>query len=211
MWARGIALAAATVVAGLPLLRRPTVDPSSQPELGTSAVAVGRSRAGPDPPAASLGTYAWPVSGEVIRPFVAPDGPYGAGHRGIDIATARGARVVSASDGVVAFAGTVAGALHVSIDHPDGVRTSYAYLSRVDVREGEAVVRGQAVGQAGDGHVGVSPAHLHFGARYAGAYIDPMFLLERRDVVGLIHLAPLEDEPPSGSAGHEPGGAAAEG
>ena len=192
MLGRAIALGAVAAVAAAPLLRGAAISPASSSDTEVRAVAIGRSRTDPGPPAASLGTYAWPVSGEVIRPFVAPDGPYGAGHRGIDIATAPGTQVVAASDGVVAFAGAVAGTLHVSIDHPDGVRTSYAYLSRIDVRAGDAVIRGQAIGQAGDGHVGVTPAHLHLGARYAGAYIDPMLLLERRDVVGLIHLAPID-------------------
>ncbi|HYU56545.1 MAG TPA: M23 family peptidase, partial [Actinomycetota bacterium] len=67
------------------------------------------------------GSYAWPVRGPVIRPFEAPASPYGPGHRGIDIAATPDTVVGAAEGGVVAFAGVVAGARYVSIDHPDGV------------------------------------------------------------------------------------------
>jgi murein DD-endopeptidase MepM/ murein hydrolase activator NlpD len=146
------------------------------------------------PPAATApayGTYGWPVRGEVIRPFEPPDEPFGAGHRGIDIAAPLGTTVRAAQSGTVAFAGPVAGSLFVSVDHPDGVRTTYSWLSEVGVRAGDPVQRGSPIGLTGPGHPGVDPSHLHFGARFAGQYIDPMLLLEG-SVVGLVRLAPLE-------------------
>jgi murein DD-endopeptidase MepM/ murein hydrolase activator NlpD len=45
----------------------------------------------------------------------------------------------------------------------------------------------------GTGHPGAGAPHLHFGARWGGEYIDPMLLLERGSLVGLIHLAPTSD------------------
>ena len=120
----------------------------------------------PAPPIPSLGSYAWPVSGPVIRGFEAPVGPFGAGHRGIDVAAASGTPVRAAQAGVVAFAGRVAEDLHVSIDHPDGIRTSYAFLGSISVEQGAPVARGATVGTVGRGHPGGSaPPHLHFGAR----------------------------------------------
>jgi murein DD-endopeptidase MepM/ murein hydrolase activator NlpD len=100
--------------------------------------------------------------------------------------------VVAAHDGVVAFAGPVAGSLFVSIDHPDGVRTTYSWLAEVSVRTGQAVSRGEPVARSGPGHPGVDPPHLHFGARLGTTYIDPMLLLEQGSLVGLIHLAPVD-------------------
>jgi murein DD-endopeptidase MepM/ murein hydrolase activator NlpD len=144
-------------------------------------------------PAPSPGSYAWPLSGPVIREFEQPTGPYAAGHRGIDIGAASGAPVRASAAGVVAFAGRIAGDLHVSIDHPDGVRTSYAFLGSVSVRAGAPVARGDTVGAVGRGHQGSGAPHLHFGARFAGQYIDPMLLLERPSMVGMIHLAPIEE------------------
>jgi murein DD-endopeptidase MepM/ murein hydrolase activator NlpD len=105
-----------------------------------------------------------------------------------------GTAVVAAQDGVVAFAGPVAGSLFVSIDHPDGVRTTYSWLSDVGVRRGDPVRKGEPIGKSGVGHPGSIAPHLHLGARIGSEYIDPLLLLERGSVVGLIHLAPLERE-----------------
>jgi murein DD-endopeptidase MepM/ murein hydrolase activator NlpD len=142
--------------------------------------------------APAYGTYAWPVRGEVVRPYEPPESPYGSGHRGIDIAAPLGTPVRSSQTGTVAFAGPVAGALYVSIDHPDGVRTTYSWLSEVSVRPGDPVERGSPIGLTGPGHPGVDPPHLHFGARFAGEYIDPMLLLGGGSLVGLVRLAPVE-------------------
>ena len=161
---------------------------------GTGAVGSGVAsvHAGPE-----YGTYTWPVEGPVLRSFELPEGPFGAGHRGIDIAAPVGTAVRAAAEGVVAFAGPVAGSLFVSIDHLDGVRTTYSWLSSVRVRAGDQVMEGAVIGASGVGHPGVDPAHLHFGARYAGEYLDPMLLLARSSLVGLIRLAPVEELGPT--------------
>ena len=151
-------------------------------------------------PLPTFGTYDWPVGGPVIRAFEASETPYGRGHRGIDIAAGAGTPVRSAGDGVVAFAGRVAGALYVSVDHPDGVRTTYSWLDAVSVRRGQEVRRGDPLGTTGAGHPGTEPPHLHFGARLGDRYVDPLLLLTRPSVVGLIRLAPLEE----GAAGPYP-------
>jgi murein DD-endopeptidase MepM/ murein hydrolase activator NlpD len=141
---------------------------------------------------ARYGHYAWPVRGPVLHGFEAPAGAYGPGHRGIDIGAPFGSRVVAAHDGVVAFSGWIAGSLFLSIDHPDGIRTTYSWLLEVTVRKGDRVKRGEAIARTGHGHPGDQVPHLHFGARVGDAYIDPMLLLEQGSVAGLIHLAPLE-------------------
>jgi murein DD-endopeptidase MepM/ murein hydrolase activator NlpD len=140
----------------------------------------------------AFGTYAWPVVGPVIRGFEEPSGPYAPGHRGIDIAVPFGTAMVAAQDGVVAFAGSVGGSLFISIDHPDGVRTTYSWVSSIAVSKGQRVNRGEVIGLTGHGHPDEDRPHLHFGARVGTTYIDPMLLLERGDVSGFIHLAPLE-------------------
>ena len=145
------------------------------------------------PVGASTAAYQWPVKGSVIRGFEAPASQFSSGHRGIDIAAPFGSPMVAAQEGTVAFAGWVGGSLFISIDHPDGVRSTYSWLSRVDVRKGAHVARGEPVGATGHGHAEVATPHLHFGARIGSTYIDPMTLLERGSVSGLIHLAPLEE------------------
>jgi murein DD-endopeptidase MepM/ murein hydrolase activator NlpD len=167
--------------------------PGGSESVGVAAGSDGASvDAGP-----AYGTYAWPVVGPVLRPFELPEGPFGPGHRGIDIGAPAGTMVRAAAEGVVAFAGPVAGSLFVSIDHSDGVRTTYSWLSSVQVRAGDQVAAGAIIGASGVGHPGVDPTHLHFGARYAGEYLDPMLLLARGSLVGLIRLAPVEEVGPA--------------
>ncbi len=144
------------------------------------------------PPPASNDRYVWPVRGPVIHGFEAPAGPYGPGHRGIDIGAPFGSPVVAPQDGIVAFSGWVAGSLFLSIDHSDGIRTTYSWLSDVVVRKGDTVKKGETIARTGAGHPGEAAPHLHFGARVGDVYIDPLLLLEQASVVGLIHLAPVE-------------------
>jgi murein DD-endopeptidase MepM/ murein hydrolase activator NlpD len=61
--------------------------------------------------------WAWPVVGPVIRGFDPPSTPFGAGHRGIDIAAPMGTPVLASAPGLVTFAGEVAGHLFVTVDH----------------------------------------------------------------------------------------------
>lgn len=150
--------------------------------------------AAPDP-----GRTAWtrPVPGRVVRPFVAPRTVYGPGHRGVDLAAAPGTTVVAPGAGRVAFAGPVAGGLHVVVDHGSGRETSLSFLSTVAVRRGETVAQGQVVGTAG----GTGPEHalgvLHLGLRVHGVYVDPMQLFAAVDLAAVVHLAPLRHRPPA--------------
>jgi len=147
--------------------------------------------ASPARAAPAWGTYRWPVVGPVINGFLQPASPYGSGHRGIDIAVPIDSPVGAAASGVVAFAGSVGGSLFVSIDHPDGVRTTYSWLSSIAVRRGDHVSAGEVIGTTGHGHPEIPLDHLHFGARTGDTYLDPMLLLIPPDLSSLIRLAPL--------------------
>ncbi|WP_448627378.1 M23 family metallopeptidase [Geodermatophilus sp. URMC 64] len=127
-------------------------------------------------PAAS---WSWPLAGtpEVSRPFEAPAGPFGPGHRGVDLAAAPGAPVLAAGDGVVAFAGMVAGRPVVSVDHAGGLRTTYEPVDP-SVAAGQAVARGSPLGTLLAGHAGCpAAACLHWGVRRGETYVDPLTLL----------------------------------
>jgi alpha-beta hydrolase superfamily lysophospholipase len=122
--------------------------------------------------------YQAPVDGPVARVFDPPPTPYDAGHRGLDLRAPAGSAVRAAADGTVRHAGPVAGVVWVSIEHSDGVVTSYGPLDALVVRAGEAVERGQHLGIVADGgHGGGGRDTLHFGARRDGAYFDPAGLL----------------------------------
>src|SRR6478752_7018511 len=96
-----------------------------------------------------------PVTGRVVRPFVAPRSRYGAGHRGADLAAPPETPVLAAGAGRVTFAGPVAGTLHVVVEHADGLKTSVSFLATVAVRRGQTVRAGDGLGTAG----GAGPDH----------------------------------------------------
>ena len=126
-------------------------------------------------------TSAWaaPLAGApvVTRPFDRPPQRFGAGHRGVDLAGGPGEPVVAAGDGVVAFAGTVAGRPVVSVVHADGLRTTYEPV-RPAVHAGQAVARGAVLGTLLAGHPGCPVAAcLHWGLRRGEVYLDPLLLL----------------------------------
>ncbi|WP_037345260.1 peptidoglycan DD-metalloendopeptidase family protein [Sciscionella sediminilitoris] len=126
--------------------------------------------------------YGWPIAPPhpVVRGFDAPANPYGPGHRGVDLGATEGSRVSAAAGGVVAFAGPVAGHGVVSIQHADGMRTTYEPVAAT-VAKGDQVHGGQPIGTLRGGHDCGAPrvaACLHWGARYGETdYRDPLGLL----------------------------------
>jgi len=128
------------------------------------------------PPVAELGTWSWPVSGAhaLARPYSAPSGPYGPGHRGIDIRSDAGAPVLAPADGVVHFAGFVVDRPVLSIEHADGALSSFEPVQSGLVA-GDRVSRGQVIGTLLAGHC-ASPC-LHLGARVGGEYVNPLLFL----------------------------------
>lgn len=143
-------------------------------------------------PAAAEGAYSPPVDARVVDRFRPPANPYGPGNRGIDYDTDRGEEVRAAAGGEVVFAGRVGGGRHVVVLHPDGLRTSYSFLGRVDVARGDHVARGDVVGAAG--------VDLHFGVRAGDdRYLDPEALLAGH--APTVHLVPVvRSEAEEGSA-----------
>ena len=91
-------------------------------------------------------------------------GPRGRGsrHEGVDLDADRGDNIVAAEKGVVIKAGKGTGyGKMVKIRHDGGFFTLYAHLSRIKVREGEKVKKGEVIGKAGN--TGQSRGiHLHF-------------------------------------------------
>ncbi|MBI4259346.1 MAG: M23 family metallopeptidase [Actinobacteria bacterium] len=167
--------------------------------IGRAAAAVALMAAAlvavPAAPARGSG-YLWPVKGPVVRGFDEPASPYSAGHRGIDIAVRYRTPVVAAAEGVVRFAGWVGGERFVSIDHPDGLRTTYSFLAEIRVGKGWAVAAGALLGATGTGHSGSTWPHLHFGVLDGDVYLDPLLILGPGSVVGVIRLVPIL--PPDG-------------
>lgn len=122
-----------------------------------------------------------PPRPRVVRAFADPEPRWHAGHRGVDLSAAPGVAVVAAGDGVVRFAGSVAGKPTVSIAHDDGIITTYEPV-RAIVSRGTLVRRGTVIGFLETGHPGCdASACLHWGARRGAgrtaSYLDPLGLL----------------------------------
>lgn len=102
-------------------------------------------------------------------------------HGGADYTAPAGTPVLAAGDGVVALVGDhFFGGRSVFVDHGDGLITMYFHLSRVDVAQGQSLSRGERVGAVGSSGRATGP-HLHFGARWHAARVDPRLLLGSPD------------------------------
>ena len=110
-----------------------------------------------------------------MAPYLAPAHRYGAGHRGIDLASAVSAPVEAPADGVIAFTGRVVDRDIVTIDHGSGLVTTLEPVIG-EVAVGDRVERGERVGVVGlGGHT--APGSVHFGVRLDGDYLNPLVLL----------------------------------
>jgi murein DD-endopeptidase MepM/ murein hydrolase activator NlpD len=98
-------------------------------------------------------------------------------HRGVDFSVPTGTQIEAMADARVRFAGTMSGFGNVVwLDHGGSILTVYAHLSRIDVRAGDAVRRGQLVGLSG-ATGDVTAPHLHFEVWRWGREVDPVPLL----------------------------------
>jgi len=98
-------------------------------------------------------------------------------HNGVDIIASWGEPVRAANSGrVVAASSFYLSGKTVVIDHGLGLFTSYNHLSRLLVRRGQEVRRGEIIGLVGSSGLSTG-AHLHWSARIATARVDPLSLL----------------------------------
>jgi len=84
-----------------------------------------------------------------------------------------GTGVLAAGSGQVIYAGWLGSYGNaIIIDHGKGLSTLYAHLSSIAVREGEAVNRGERIGNVGSTGLSTGP-HLHFEVRKNGDPVNP--------------------------------------
>jgi murein DD-endopeptidase MepM/ murein hydrolase activator NlpD len=95
-------------------------------------------------------------------------------HKGIDFAGDHGDAIIAVGAGVVSFAGVKEGyGYTVEVTHGDGYVTRYAHNSRLTVRVGDLVARGQQIARMGS--TGRSTGtHLHFEVLRNGAPVNPL-------------------------------------
>lgn len=160
--------------------------------LGPASPATGTA---PDP----VGT--WPLDPRpvVVATFDPPDDPWGAGHRGVDLAGRIGQPVRSALPGEVAFAGRIAGKPVVTVSHGDTRTTYEPVVGTLGV--GTRVAAGDVIGVLDLPASHCFPrACLHWGWRRGDTYLDPLALVGG----GPVRLLPLWRDDPAPSGGWRP-------
>lgn len=145
------------------------------------------------PARASPATWRWPLDGRprVLQQFAPPPEPWLAGHRGIDLAAPPKTPVVSAGAGTIRFAGAVGGRGVVTIDHPNGLRTTYLPVEP-SVRRGQEVTAGTRLGVLATSELHCKESCLHWGLIRDGRYLNPLLLLRQ----ALVRLLPFWEAPP---------------
>lgn len=130
----------------------------------------------------SRGAETWisPVTGRirVDRPFDLPNGPFRAGHRGIDLPTTPGEAVRAPTSGTVTFVGTVVDRAVMSLRTDEQTVLSLEPVSS-DLTIGAVVAKGQLIGEVSEGgHC--SGECLHVGVRINNEYVNPLRFFLRK-------------------------------
>ncbi|WP_299962673.1 M23 family metallopeptidase [uncultured Roseobacter sp.] len=99
-------------------------------------------------------------------------------HRGVDFAAPAGTDLFATADGVVTYAGWQSGyGRLIKIEHAFGVETRFAHLSKIRVKVGQRVSRGEHIGDMGaSGRV--TGVHLHYEVRVGGKAVNPMIYIK---------------------------------
>lgn len=97
-------------------------------------------------------------------------------HEGVDFTATVGTDIYASGNGVVSIAGRNSGGYgnEVILDHGYSYSTRYAHLSKILVRQGEKIKRGQIIGHVGNTGKSTAP-HLHYEVRKNGQPINPIY------------------------------------
>jgi murein DD-endopeptidase MepM/ murein hydrolase activator NlpD len=127
--------------------------------------------------------FLWPMVGDVRRGFT-HRGSTANYHDGLDLTAPDGTAVRASAAGKVLFAGDEPrqfGKL-VVVDHGGGMQSAYAFLSRITVKEGDAVTQGERLGLSGHSGQARGP-ELHFEIRRNNRPTDPATQLPPRRLI----------------------------
>ncbi len=103
---------------------------------------------------------------------------WGRMHEGIDMAGPVGTPIVAPANGTVIFAGWQSGYGNVvKVRHPTNLETVYGHLSKIRVKVGQSLSRGDRIGDMGNTGRSTGP-HLHYEVRVGGSPVNPMTFIK---------------------------------
>jgi len=167
-------------VEGLPQ-KTVTPDPETATRIEREQAAVAEARKRDDEREDFLRGFALPVAGARISGVYGSqridNGTPKSPHMGLDMAVPEGTPVHAPAAGIVTFAepDLVLTGGTIMIDHGYGLTSSLAHMSRLDVKVGEHVARGQVVGASGMTGRASGP-HVHWGFNWFDVRLDPALL-----------------------------------
>ena len=185
---RGLARRMVTVVKETFATRRLRLDPSKEALFDPKLVAIERRKVGAafsmiSPRKLWDGPFALPTTARRSSPYGVQsiyNGTMHGWHRGADFGAPLGSPVRAANHGTVRLAEEIPlSGNAVLVDHGLGVFTTYMHMSSIAVRAGQSVRKGNLVGTVGSTGVATG-AHLHWGLRVNGLYVDPLLWVARQ-------------------------------
>ena len=122
-------------------------------------------------------SFIWPYKGIIISGYgVASDK---LANRGVNILGDVGDKVVASDDGIVEYADNIRGfGTVIILKHKNGYNTSYAHLSKINVKLGDIVKKGDYIGDIGNTGM-IDRSELYFKISYQGRAVDPVKLLPK--------------------------------
>jgi murein DD-endopeptidase MepM/ murein hydrolase activator NlpD len=147
---------------------------SSSPSKKETTVATSEEA---DQPRKSVSKFSWPVKGEIIGHFSQEKGKVK--NDGINIAAPKGTPIVAVEDGIVVYEGNeMQGFGNLTLlKHPGGWMSAYGHCSKIFVKRGQKVQKGDRIALVGDTGSARSP-QLHFQLRKKSTVVDPLQYLE---------------------------------
>ncbi|ADK30074.1 LysM peptidoglycan-binding domain-containing protein [Brachyspira pilosicoli] len=122
-------------------------------------------------------SFQWPYRGIIVARYGVDT--YKLANRGINILGNIGDKVLASDYGIVEYANDIRGfGKVVIIKHKNGFTTSYAHLSKISVKLGDIVNKGDYIGDIGDTGL-VDKSELYFKISYRGRALDPIKLLPK--------------------------------
>ncbi|MGA2515026.1 MAG: peptidoglycan DD-metalloendopeptidase family protein [Thermodesulfobacteriota bacterium] len=119
----------------------------------------------------------WPVHGWVTSGFGFRTNPFtglSQMHEGLDIANRTGTPVIAPADGIVSDTGRDSSHGNVVvISHGFGINSRFLHLSKIFVRAGQRVKRGDKIAEVGTTGISTGP-HLHYEVRVNGIPVNPL-------------------------------------